>query len=437
MENTINTRSIILDILIEINEKGMYSNIILRNALAKYRYLQHSDRAFISRVVKGTVERKITLDYCINSLSKVKINKMKPVIRNILRMSAYQIIFMDSVTDYAVCNEAVKLARSRKFVNLGGFVNGVLRNLCREKDDLLDENKMTDSIRYSTPEWLVDYWKEAYGEDKAKELLKSQYTKRCLSIRCNTTKCSPKELADLLEKQGIKVTVPGYPAEALLIEDYDYIEKLDEFNKGYFTIQDISSMLVGSILNPPENALVMDVCAAPGSKTTHVAELLKGRGRVISRDLTEQKVALIEENLERLDLKNVKTECFDARITDEEYIGIADAVIADLPCSGLGIIGRKPDIKYNMNRENMDSLAELQREILRAVSAYVKPGGKLIYSTCTLNPRENKDNAEWIARTLPFEAADLQIEGAVGNTFEIFPDDTHDGFFISAFVRKE
>ena len=200
MENTINTRSIILDILIEINEKGMYSNIILRNALAKYRYLQHSDRAFISRVVKGTVERKITLDYCINSLSKVKINKMKPVIRNILRMSAYQIIFMDSVTDYAVCN-------------------GVLRNLCREKDDLLDENKMTDSIRYSTPEWLVDYWKEAYGEEKAKELLKSQYTKRCLSIRCNTTKCSPKELADLLEKQGIKVTVPGYPAEALLIED--------------------------------------------------------------------------------------------------------------------------------------------------------------------------------------------------------------------------
>lgn len=431
-----NTRSIILDILMEINENDQFSNVILKQALNKYQYLEHSDRAFISRVVRGSVERKITLDYFIDAVSKVKTAKMKPVVRNIMRMSVYQIMYMDAVTDYAVCNEAVKLAAKRGFQSLRGFVNGVLRNICRNKESLSCDTNMTDSVKYSMPQWIIDLWEKAYGSENTERLLKAQYLKRPLAIRCNTNKCSVDQLIELLEKRKITVSRVDFPKEALLISGYDYIDKIPEFDEGFFTIQDISSMLVGSIAAPKKENLVVDVCAAPGSKTTHVAAVMENTGKVIARDISDAKVSLIDENAARLSLTNIETQVFDATVPDEELIGKADIVIADLPCSGLGIIGRKPDIKYNMSRQALQDLSELQRKILSVVSQYVKPGGKLIYSTCTLNPQENRENAEWIAENLPFELMPVKELGNTDGMYEIMPDEKQDGFFISQFVRK-
>lgn len=447
----INTRSIILDILIEINEKGAYSDKVLGAALGKYQYLSHADRAFISRVVMGSVERRLTLDYIADSFSKVPVLKMKPVIRNILRMSIYQLVYMEGVEDFAACSEAVKLAAKRGFASLKGFVNGVLRSIARQKDDFPMPDKsnirLYFSVKYSTPEWIVDKWITSYGEENTEKILAAQYEERPLTIRCNSARISPKELAKRLRPRGIKVRESMYLPEALAIENYDYLDKIAEFREGLFSVQDLSSMLVGRVAAPRQGDFVLDVCAAPGGKSLHIAEILDGSGQVEARDLTQAKVSLIEENIERLKLGNIKTSISDATVRDGALIEKADIVIADLPCSGLGIIGRKPDIKYNASKEGCDSLAALQREILGVVSEYVKPGGVLIYSTCTLNPQENTGNARWFAESFDFEPEPFEEyvpkeicpDTASRGYAELLPGVTgqgFDGFFIAKFRRK-
>lgn len=447
----INTRNIILDILIEINEKGAYSDKVLGAALGKYQYLSHADRAFISRVVMGSVERRLTLDYIADSFSKVPVLKMKPVIRNILRMSIYQLVYMEGVEDFAACSEAVKLAAKRGFASLKGFVNGVLRSIARQKDDLPMPDKsnirLYFSVKYSTPEWIVDKWITSYGEENTEKILAAQYEERPLTIRCNSARISPKELAKRLRPRGVKVRESMYLPEALAIENYDYLDKIAEFREGLFSVQDLSSMLVGRVSAPRQGDFVLDVCAAPGGKSLHIAEILDGSGQVEARDLTQAKVSLIEENIERLKLGNIKTSISDATVRDGALIGKADIVLADLPCSGLGIIGRKPDIKYNASKEGCDSLAALQREILSVVSEYVKPGGVLIYSTCTLNPQENTGNARWFAESFDFEPEPFEEyvpkeicpDTASRGYAELLPGVTgqgFDGFFIAKFRRK-
>lgn len=447
----INTRNIILDILTEINENGAYSDKVLSAALCKYQYLSHADRAFISRVVMGSVERRLTLDYIADAYSKVPTRKMKPLIRNIMRMSVYQIIYMDGVEDFAACNEAVKLAQKRGFCSLKGFVNGVLRNIAREKDRLPMPDKKDVcayfSVKYSTPEWIVDRWLEQYGEADTEKILAAQYDERPLTIRCNSARISPEELTDRLLASGIRVSSLPYLPEALAIEGYDYLEKIEEFREGLFSVQDLSSMFVGHIAAPPKGAYVVDVCAAPGGKSLHIAELLNGTGYVEARDLTPAKISLIEENISRLGLGNIKAAAADATVRDGALAGKADIVLADLPCSGLGIIGRKPDIKYNASGDGCISLTALQREILGVVCEYVKPGGILIYSTCTLNQQENEENARWFADSFDFEPESL--EGYIPK--ELCPDTARlgyaellpgvtgkgfDGFFIAKFRRK-
>lgn len=446
-----NTRNIILDILIEINERGAYSDKVLGAALRKYQYLSHADRAFISRVVMGSVERRLTLDYIADMYSKVPVRKMKPVIRNILRMSIYQLVYMEGVEDFAACNEAVKLAVKRGFSSLKGFVNGVLRTVAREKDRLPMPDKKDVrayfSVKYSTPEWIVDKWLEQYGEENAEKILAAQFDERPLTVRCNSARISPEELADRLRDRGIKVSGLPYLPEALAIEGYDYLEKIEEFREGLFSVQDLSSMLVGHAAAPPKGAYVVDVCAAPGGKSLHIAELLKGSGHVEARDITPAKVSLIEENISRLRLDNIKAAAADATVRDGSLTGKADIVLADLPCSGLGIIGRKPDIKYNASEEGCLSLSALQRKILGVVSEYVKPDGVLIYSTCTLNRQENIENTRWFVDSFDFEPESL--EGRVPKEIctdtarlgyvELLPGVTgkgFDGFFIAGFRRK-
>jgi 16S rRNA (cytosine967-C5)-methyltransferase len=422
---TVNLRNIVLDILLEVLENKNYSHIVLSQVLEKHQYLSKQERSFISRLSRGTIERCMEMDRIINTYSKTKVRKMKPEIRNILRMSVYQLKYMDAVPASAVCNEAVKLTNKRSVPQLKGFVNGVLRSITRE------EKKVSFSIseKYAMPEWIVEDFTERFGEEKTEEILAAFLNAHDTTIRTNTAVVSPEELRAHLEAEGVTVKPVKELPYAFQISDYDHLSSLKAFQDGEFYIQDLSSMMVAERAGVEANQEVLDVCAAPGGKSLHVAELLKGTGSVRSRDLTEMKVDLIRENIERSNMKNMVAEVWDARELDEKLMEKEDIVIADLPCSGLGIIGKKPDIKYRITREDQESLQALQREILSTVHQYVKPGGTLVFSTCTICKLENEDNVEWFQE----QFKDFTLESME----QILPGkDYMDGFFISVFKRK-
>ena len=426
MSDSVNTRELCLQMLIEINEKHQYSHLVLRDVLSKYQYLSKQERAFITRLTEGTVEHMIELDYIIDAFSKTKVRKMKPLIRNLMRMGVYQIKYMDSIPDSAVCNESVKLAKRHKFGQLSGFVNGVLRNIARNIADL--EMPEDLSIKYSMPQWIVDKWTKDYGESKTEEILQGFMEERPISIRTNLTRITPQQLKEKLIEEG--VIVGELPLEyAFTISGFDYLEALDSFSQGLFYVQDVSSMMVAEWAKVSEGDYVIDVCAAPGGKSTHVAELLNGTGMVEARDLTEYKVSLIEDNILRHELTNMKAVCMDATVFDEGSVDKADVLICDLPCSGLGVLAKKTDIRYKMSKEQQEELVQLQRDILSAVHSYVKPGGTLVYSTCTININENEGNVSWILEQYPeFELVEQK---------QLFPGEiSNDGFFLAKLKKR-
>lgn len=438
MTKGISERELVLGILLEVTEKGEYSHLVLRSVLEKYQYLEKKERAFITRLAEGTLERMIELDYILDQFSKVKVKKMKPVIRNIMRMAVYQIKYMDAVPDSAACNEAVKLAVKKGFVNLKGFVNGVLRSIVRGLD-ALSYPKETDtvdylSVTYSMPEWIVKKWLKTYDCATVEKMLQGFLEEKPTTIRINPTKMEKEELIASLTQAGVEVEQHEYLPYALQISGYDYLADLESFREGAFSVQDISSMMVAQIASPQEADFVIDVCAAPGGKALQMAEMLHGTGHVIARDLTDYKVGLMRENMMRLGLDNISAQVWDATVLDESMVGKADIVIADLPCSGLGVIGKKTDIKYKMTEDTQKELVQLQRRILAVVQNYVKSGGKLIYSTCTINEDENEGNVRWFLKEHT-EFRGEQIGGR--DCLQLLPG-THksDGFFIAAF-RKE
>lgn len=435
----VNTRELILEILLEVIEKGNYSHLVIRSVLDKYQYLEKQERAFITRVAEGTIQTMIELDYIINQYSKVKVNKMKPVIRNILRMSVYQIRYMDSVPDSAACNEAVKLARKKGFSSLSGFVNGVLRNISRNPAVGLPNRERNPieyySVMYSMPEWIVELWMKDYGVERMQEILDAFAKEAPITIRTNLKKNTPEKLAEQLQKEGVtvrKVELPDLPSldYAFVISDFDYLNVLPSFRDGLFYVQDISSMMVAELAAPKSGDYIIDVCAAPGGKSTHLAEKLQGSGMVEARDLTEYKMSLIEENIARHACGNMKAVQMDATVLDEASKGKADIVIADLPCSGLGVMRKKTDIKYKMTPEKMASLVELQRNMLHTVCNYVKEEGILLYSTCTIHRGENEENVTWFLENHPeFKLLSMQ---------QIFPQEEFgDGFFIAKLQKTK
>jgi 16S rRNA (cytosine967-C5)-methyltransferase len=433
--DSINTRALVLDMLLAIGEEGQYSHLVLRDVLDKYQYLGKQERAFLTRLTEGTIERQITLDYVINAFSKTKVQKMKPVIRNLLRMSVYQILYMDSVPDSAACNEAVKLARKRGFSGLSGFVNGVLRSVARGWQDVAwpDENTTpltALSVRCSIPEWILSLWLQDYGAEKTKQIAEAFLQEAKLTVRTNLSRCTPEELRGTLIAEGVTVeAVPEIPY-AFALSGYDYLAGLPSFQKGLFYVQDVSSMMVAVTADPRPGDYVIDVCAAPGGKSTHMAELMQGTGMVEARDLTAYKVGLIEENIHRHGLANMRAVQMDATVDDAASHRKADVLVCDLPCSGLGVMGRKTDIRYKIMQEKLQDIVVLQRKILVTVLDYVKPGGTLLYSTCTINRAENEENVAWILEEFP--AFTLVSER------QIFPGDVgHDGFFLAKLQRNK
>ena len=450
MTKAINERELILGILLEITRDGEYAHIALRNTLSKYQYLEKRERAFITRVVEGTLEHMMEIDYIINQFSKVKVNKMKPVIRTILRSAVYQILYMDSVPNSAVCNEAVKLAAKKGFVNLKGFVNGVLRNIDRNVNDIQypKQDNMVEylSIKYSMPTWILEKWKKSYDWETIERILQGFLQEKGTIIRCNLNRISKEDLKKKLEAEGVTVTQHPYLEYALEISGYDYLGDLESFEDGDFQVQDLSSMLVAEIAAPKEGDYVIDVCAAPGGKSLHIADKLHGTGHVEARDLTDYKVDLIWDNIERSQMKNVEAVRHDALVYDEDSKEKADIVIADLPCSGLGVIGKKADIKYKMTEETQRELAKLQKNILQIVHRYVKPGGTLVYSTCTINEEENMENVRWFLQQNPeFESVSVEPvlceelkKSVKEGCLQLLPGiHESDGFFIAVFRKNK
>ena len=434
MTDSVNLRAVVLDILMEINEKGEFSHLLINNALTKYQYLDKNKRAFISRLSLGTIENRIELDYIIDQFSKTPVRKMKPLIRNICEMSVYQIIYMDNIPDSAVCNEAVKLATKRGFTGLKGFVNGVLRNIARNKDNITypDRNKDIEqylSVKYSMPLWIVKMWHSQLGIDKTEKILAGFKQEKKTYVRCNTAKAPVEEIKRILSQENVSVAdVEGIPY-ALEIKDYDYIAGLKSFRDCLYQIQDISSMTAGYMTGFKAGDTVIDVCAAPGGKSVNAAISVGTDGKVYSRDVSDYKAGLIEENISRLGLNNIEVQVKDALVMDEFMREKADVVIADLPCSGLGVMGRKPDIRYNITEDKLVSLKELQQSILSVVQAYVKQGGIMMYSTCTINSEENEANADWLFKEYGFKKIEYRqiLTGKIGGT---------EGFYVAKLRRE-
>ncbi len=411
-----NTRETAFQIIYKVLEEGAYSHVVLLAALKEEAAAEKRDRAFVTRLSEGTLERLLTIDYILNQTSKTPVKKMKPVIRTILRMSVYQLLYMDGVPDSAVCNEAVKLVKAKGFQGLSGFVNGVLRTVARNREHWQEESAYPEknsmpvqylSIRYSLPEWLCSYFTEEYGMEKAEKIAAGSLRNPKTTIRCNITKISKQELAERLKARGFQ-TEPGvYAKDALYLDGYDALEKIPEFTDGLFQVQDESSMLVAELAGLKKDDVVLDVCSAPGGKALHAANILEtlGGGTVIARDISEKKTALINENAKRLAVKNITVEVADATRLDASMIEAADVVIADLPCSGIGIMAKKPEIRYRMTIENQKELVKLQKQILENAHLYVKPGGILMYSTCTINKEENEKQVEEFCRAYGFVPA--------------------------------
>lgn len=447
-ENTINIRKLSLDLLMDIMEEGAFCDKCIHNAFDQHE-LDKRDKGFIMRLVEGTVERCVEIDYIINQFSKVKVKKMKPVIRNILRMSVYQIFYMEQVPDSAVCNEAVKLTVKRKLQNLKGFVNGVLRNIVRGKDEITyPKNGTLDylSVKYSMPEWIVKDFADRYGMEDTEKMLQSFLKEKgSLSVRCSTSRYTTSVVRKVLEEQGVQVEEGKLLDNAFIVKGYSNLTGLKAFQEGMFQVQDESSMLVGVVAGIKPDDTVIDVCAAPGGKTLHAADILRGTGHVFSADLTEEKTKLITENCSRLGYKNVTVVENDALVYREEWKEKADVLIADLPCSGLGVIGKKCDIKYKTTKEDIEALADIQRQILKVVSAYVKKGGRLLFSTCTIAAKENEENVAWIEKNLPFHLVSIEenlpdsLKGKTGDKgyLQVLPQMAQtDGFFISCFEKE-
>ncbi|SFQ16785.1 16S rRNA (cytosine967-C5)-methyltransferase [Lachnospiraceae bacterium XBB1006] len=405
MTNSVNTREVILDCLLAVTKEQAFLHVVMRDVLAKYAYLDKRDRSFISRVCHGTMERMPELDGIINQFSKVSVRKMKPVIRLILRSALYQMLYMDSVPNSAAVNEAVKLASKRGFSGLKGFVNGVLRNIDRNlatisypsRDHFIDYMEM----RYSIFPWMTKLWLTSMSEEQVEAIGEAFLKEGPTCVRVMTDRITPQALMKQLVEQGITVATHETREDVLYLSSYDSLGAIKQFRDGLFYVQDPSSMEVATVIKPKAGEIGVDVCAAPGGKSIHAAMLLKEqeqqtdkKGRIYARDLTPMKLALIEENIARTGMDNITAEIKDARVLDEAMVEKADFVIADLPCSGLGVLRKKPDIKYRTSLDNVRELAQLQQEILAVVCQYVKPGGRLLYSTCTINRIENEENVE-------------------------------------------
>jgi len=433
-------RKIVLELLIRIIEKKEPCHIVLGQALEQQRDLPEKDRAFIKLLVYGVLERKIMIDKIIGELSSRPVNKLKPIVRNILRMGIYQLAFTD-VPDHAAVFETVALAKKGPAAPFKSFINANLRSFQRRSEYFMNEypanlepaEKL--SFEYSMPLFITEMWLERFGAEETEKIMKAFMEPNGLPIRINVSKAKEEDVIASLTGQGIKAKKSELCDNAYILFDCPAPGLVREFREGLITVQDAACALSGQMIGLKGDENILDICAAPGGKAMNAADIMLSRinnrehvGHVTACDISQNKINLINENIERCGFDNISVMINDATVFNDKFEDAFDVVICDLPCSGLGIIGKKPDIKYNASVEGIKELAELQKKILRNAFRYVKKGGKLLYSTCTLTEEENEGNCAFIEKTGMFEmlSAKTIIPGSYGA----------DGFFMSLFLKK-
>ncbi len=483
-----NTREYAAQILSTITAGGAYNNIALKNALSQSEY-SALDRAFITELVNGTCRNLMFIDHCLQSFSNTPLQKIKPLLLSVLRISVYQIFYMDKVPPFAACNEAVDIAK-KHFGKLSGFTNGLLRNLIRNKDavPLPALGTLTYlSVKYSFPLWLLKKLGAAWSFEQTEDFCRLSNAAPRVNLCVNGLKTTRTQLLERLRAEGVEAEESEHLELCLSIGGVN-LSELAAYKEGLFHVMDESSVLavrclglereratkVGIAMRDcnamkednatrdcnvmkegnatrgvnamKDNFTVLDLCSAPGGKSFLMGQTLLNKGQIKSRDLSEKKLGLLKTEAARLGLENLSIKVSDATVFDKDLEAWADVVLVDAPCTGFGVIRKKPDIKYTKTEADIKALAEIQRKILENAISYVKPGGILLYSTCTLTQEENQDQYTWIkAQGLKPESLEEWIPASMIHTtdpesvkegyIQLMPSMTNDGFFISKFRR--
>ncbi|MBJ6363306.1 16S rRNA (cytosine(967)-C(5))-methyltransferase RsmB [Paenibacillus sp. GCM10012307] len=448
-------RDIALDTLRRVETDQAYSNLQLNRALQEAQ-LSRADAGLATELVYGTIQRQGTLDYWLGKFVAKGLDKLEPWVRQLLRMSVYQLVYLDRIPPHAAVNEAVQIAKRRGHAGIAGMVNGVLRNMLRRRNELVIPEGLAPADRmvleYSHPKWLVERWIRAYGEETTEAMCASDNEPPHASIRVNRLRATREELLARLREQELSASPSELAPQGIVVERGGNLADTPSFRDGLWTVQDESSMLVAEAADPQPGMQVLDCCAAPGGKTTHLAEKMNDEGRVFANDLHPHKLKLIEEQAERLGLSCIRTMSGDAGELAEHFApGSMDVVLLDAPCSGLGVIRRKPELKWNKTPKDIAAIANIQHRLLGSCSKLVRPGGVLVYSTCTVERKENEEQVErFLQDYSEFELdtqwpeavlASLKAKGAIGDDFggmvQLLPHQAgSDGFFIARLRRR-
>lgn len=415
-------RELALKILREITENDAYADLAVKKGLASSK-LENRDKALSTALVYGTIQHLRFIDFQLESVSARPLASLTPDVRGILRLAVYQLRFMDRIPDSAAVNEAVKMVKKHAF-SASSFVNGVLRNLLRKGWSYPKKLRARLGVTYSFPDWLIKLWTQQLGALECEKLLAASNEIPPISIRVNPMKSSEEEVLCLCK--GKKTQIEN----GLHIEEPSNIAETHMFHDGWISVQDIGAQMASLILDPRPGDKVLDVCAAPGGKTTHIAELMENEGEVTAWDVHKHRVELIQKNAERLGLTCVKATVHDAKCLDSEHMWYYDKVMVDVPCSGLGILRKKPDIKWKRLEEDLETLTIEQASILETASYHVKRGGELVYCTCTINKMENEDIVDAFLR--------LHKEYVKAEEYkQLLPHkDNTDGFFIAKLRKR-
>lgn len=448
-----NARELSVRVLDEVDTKGAYANLALDRILSEAE-IDSRERSLATEIVYGTLRNRAYIDWVIDSLTPRGIDSIDPKLLNILRTAIYQIRFLTRIPPFAAVNEAVNLSKKRAGRNTHRFVNGLLRSYVRRIRELVPPSLEEDpalslSITYSFPRWMVERWLAEYGLGNTVKLCEYFNSSPQLTVRVNRLRATRQEVADRLAARGIDVSLASHTEVGLVLKGASAVTHIPEFIEGLFTVQDVSSMLVAPVVNPRAGSLVVDACGAPGGKTTHLAELMDDTGTVLSLDVHEHRLRATREAASRLGLSSIKTMLHDAT---KELSGLedqVDALLIDAPCSGLGVLNRRADARWRKTPDDIDQLVELQKSILDAMSKCLKPGGTLVYSTCTITREENDDVIDWfldshrnfrpsaIANFLPASLVSLGgLRSSNDHSIRLLPF-VHgtDGFYIARLTR--
>lgn len=438
-------REVAVNTVMQVFENKAYSNIALNRNLNESNLID-KDKGLATELVYGTIKYKYSIDKILKTFLDKKFDKTDKYVLNLLRVCIYQLRYLDKIPEFAAVNEGVNLAKKHVSVGASKLVNGVLRNYLRDRDKkYYDEDNFSEKLAfiYSYPQWMVKLFVSQYGEEIGEKILEGLNKRPSVTLRVNSTKTDYEQVADELIKNGYNVEEGVICPEAIRIVKGSSVEDNPLFREGILTVQDESAMLVAPAMDLEEGMTILDLCSAPGGKTTHIAELMNNTGKVYGFDIYEHKLQLIKNNCDRLGLNTIELGILDATERSEKLKESGDRVLIDVPCSGLGIIRKKPEIKYTKREKELKEIVAIQRKIMDNAAGYVKKGGILLYSTCTINKDENENNIQWFLKKFQgFQVEPLNF-GKVENVIydekgcaTVLPNEYMDGFFIAKLKRK-